>query len=65
MSGGHNTQTPADLTYTYVVLQDLVRIALTLADLNGLDVLACDIQNAYLTAKRREKIWTVPGPEFG
>ena len=42
-----------------------VRIALTLAALNGLDVLVCDIQNAYLTAQIREKIWTVAGPEFG
>jgi hypothetical protein len=27
--------------------------------------MACDIQNAYLTADCREKIWTVAGPEFG
>ena len=42
-----------------------MRIALTMAALNGLDILACDIQNAYLTAKCREKIWTIAGPEFG
>ena len=33
--------------------------------MNGLDFLAFDIQNAYLTAQCREKIWTVTGPEFG
>ena len=27
--------------------------------------MACDIQNAYLTANCREKIWTYAGPEFG
>ena len=27
--------------------------------------MACDIQNAYLTADCREKIWTRAGPEFG
>jgi hypothetical protein len=27
--------------------------------------MACDIQNAYLTADCREKIWTTGGPEFG
>ena len=27
--------------------------------------MACDIQNAYLTAPCREKIWTKAGPEFG
>ena len=33
--------------------------------MNDLDILACDIQNAYLTALCREKIWTRAGPEFG
>ena len=42
-----------------------MRIALTIAALNDLKILACDIQNAFLTAKCREKIWTVAGPEFG
>ena len=41
------------------------RIALTLAALNVLDILACDIHNAQLTAQCREKIWIVAGPEFG
>ena len=36
-----------------------------IAALDGLDLLACDIQNAYLTAKCREKIWTIAGLEFG
>jgi hypothetical protein len=27
--------------------------------------MACDIQNAYLTADCRELIWTIAGPEFG
>ena len=33
--------------------------------LNELEVLACDIKNAYLTTDCREWIWVVPGPEFG
>ena len=65
VASGHNTETPAALTYTSVVSRDLVRIALTLNAFNELDVVACDIQNAYLTAQCREKIWTVAGPEFG
>ncbi|KAI2498409.1 Reverse transcriptase (RNA-dependent DNA polymerase) [Fragilaria crotonensis] len=44
---------------------DSVRLALTIAALNGIKVMACDIQNAYLTADCREKIWTRAGPEFG
>ena len=42
-----------------------VQIALTIAALNDLQVMACDIQNAYLTADCWEKIWTYTGPEFG
>jgi hypothetical protein len=42
-----------------------VRIALTLAALNDLDVNMADIDNAYLTAPITEKVWTVLGPEFG
>ena len=45
--------------------RDSVRIALTIAALNDLKIMACDIQNAYLTADCREKIWTRAGPEFG
>ena len=48
-----------------VVSCDSVRIALTIASLNQLDILACDIQNAYLTADCREKIYIIAGPEFG
>jgi hypothetical protein len=35
------------------------------ASLNDLQLLACDIQNAYLTADCREKIYIMAGPEFG
>ena len=64
VAGGHKTSTPSSLTYSSVVSRDSVRVALTVAALNGLKVLACEIQNAYLTATCREKIWTVAGPEF-
>ena len=63
--GGHTTETPTTLTYASVVSRDSVRIALTIAAFNGLDILSCDIQNAYLTAEFRENIWTRAGPEFG
>jgi hypothetical protein len=33
--------------------------------LNQLEILACDIQNAYLTADCREKIYVIAEPEFG
>ena len=65
LGGGHTTTAPASITYSSVVSRDSVIIALTIAELNDLDILACDIQNAYLTALCRENIWTKAGPEFG
>ena len=49
--GGHMTDTHTTLTYTYVVSRDLVCIALTIAYINVLEILSCDIHNAYLTAE--------------
>ena len=60
----HTTETPDALTYASVVSRDSVRIALTIAALNKLKVLEWDIQNEYLTAPCREKIWTIAGPKF-
>ena len=65
VAGGHMTNTPNTLTYSSVVSRDSIRIALTIAALNELSVMACDIQNVYLTAECRERIWTRAGPEFG
>ena len=48
-----------------VLSRETVRIALTIAALNDLEVKASDIQNAYLTAPCAEWIYTRLGPEFG
>ena len=65
VAGGHMTESPSSLTYSSVVSRYSFMIILTMAALNGLSILASDIQNTYLTAPCREKIWTVAGPEFG
>lgn len=62
---GHKTEPPAAVTYSTVVSRDSVRIILTLAALNGLEVLGADIQNAFLTAPNLEKCYLRAGPEFG
>jgi hypothetical protein len=59
------TRTPFTLTYSSVVSRDSVQIALLAAVLNDLDILVCDIEGAYLTAKCRERIYVKAGPEFG
>ena len=65
VGGRHKTTSPSSITYSSVVSRESVIIALTIAALNDLDILACDIQNAYLTALCRENIWTRAGPDFG
>jgi hypothetical protein len=65
VAGGHTTETPASITYSSVVSRDSVRIAFLTAALNDLEIMACDVSNAYLNAPCREKIWFVAGPEFG
>ena len=65
VAGGHMTEAPASLTYSSVVSRDSVKIAFLIGALNELDVMACDIGNAYLNAPCREKIWFVAGPECG
>ena len=62
---GHKTGAPASVTYSTVVSRDSVRILLTIAALNDLDVLGADVQNAFLTAPNKEKCWMIAGPEFG
>jgi hypothetical protein len=65
-AGGHMTEvSSATMTYASVVSRESVRIALTLAALNDLEVKTADIENAYLTAPIGEKIWCTLGPEFG
>ena len=64
VAGGHRTKTPSSVTYSTVVSRDSIRICLTIAALNGMKVKTADIQNAYLTAPCREKIWCKAGSEF-
>ena len=49
VGGGHTTTAPASIMYSSEVSRESVRIALTIAALKRLDILACDIQNDYLT----------------
>ena len=42
-----------------------MRIALTYAALDGIDVVAADIKNAYLQAPSSEKYYITCGTEFG
>ena len=62
---GHKTSKPTGSTYVGVVSRESVRIAFTYAALNGLDVCAADIRNAYLQAPSSQKDYVICRPEFG
>ena len=62
---GHKTGAPASVTFSTVVARDSVRILLTIAALNGLNILGADVQTAFLTAPNKEKCWMIAGTEFG
>jgi hypothetical protein len=63
---GNKAKTPPTLTYSSVVSRVSVRIlALLAAALDKLEILVCDIEGAYLTAKCRGKVYITAGPEFG
>ena len=56
---------PSAVTYVSVVSRESVRIALTIADLNDLEVKCGDVLNVYITVPVKEKIWTYLGPDHG
>ena len=62
---GHLTPDTIDSTYAGVVSRKTVGIALTYAELMGLDIWAADIMNAFVQAPATEKYYVECGPEFG
>ena len=42
-----------------------MRLFFLLAALNDVDVLACNVQNAYINAETKEKVWFRGGDEMG
>jgi hypothetical protein len=65
VAGGHHTEAPVTVSYASEVSCETVRLALTIASLNDLEVKVGDVLNAYITAPVKEKVWAVLGPEFG
>jgi hypothetical protein len=59
------TSPPKDSVYSGVVTLRSLRLCMLLGELNGLDVDAADVGNAYLMAYTKEKLFIIAGPEFG
>lgn len=65
VAGGHMTAPPKESVYSSVVSRESVRLFFLIAALNDLDVLSCDVQNAYLNAGTKEKNYFIAGLEMG
>jgi hypothetical protein len=56
---------PSSMTHSSIVSCDSIRRAFLNAALNDLDIMSCDLENAYLNAPCLEKIWFEGGIECG
>ena len=57
MYGGNLTNPPLSVTHASVVSRDSVHLAFPILALNDLDILAGYIQNAYMNAAKKEKVY--------
>ena len=55
----------SSIMYLSVVSRNSLCITLKVAALNGLKILACDIQNMYLLAPCCKKVYCIAGADFG
>ena len=65
VAGGNHTTPPKEDIYSGVVGIESICIGLLIAELNGLQVCAADIGNAFLYGKTKEKVMIRAGKEFG
>ena len=61
----HTTEAPSSIAYSSDVSRYSVRLAFTIHALNGVDVMSCDLENAYLNVLFCEKIWFEGGTKYG
>jgi hypothetical protein len=64
VAGGNWTVNDKEDIYSGVVRMDTVRIGFFLGELYGLSCCACNIGNAFLYGKTKEKVYITAGPEF-
>jgi hypothetical protein len=57
VAGGHQRDPPKESVYSSIVSRDSVHLAFLIAALNDLEILSADVQNAYLNAPTKEKIY--------
>ena len=64
VAGGHKHNVPTHTSFSSVTSRGRVRLGFLLAALNTLNILICDIGNAYLNAPNREKVHVIVGSEL-
>ena len=66
VAGGHLTKHVFnDFPYSGIASLKSIRTCIFLSNLNGLELCAADVGNAYLEAETKEKLFVIAGPEFG
>jgi hypothetical protein len=65
VAGGDWTVHDKEDIYSGFVRMDTVRILFFLGELYGLSCCVCDIGNAFLYGKIKDKVYITAGPEFG
>ena len=65
VAGGNMTDDPDEDIYSGVIGIEFVRLLFILASMNGLELWAADVGNAFLHGINKEKLYIIAGPEFG
>ena len=65
VANGSKTEQPKDDIFSGVVGLESVRLTFLITQMNGLQVCATDIGNAFLYGQTREKVYIKAGREFG
>ena len=63
--GGHKVDSTGYNVYSSQVDNMSVLLLFLIAKHAGLDIMTCDVSNAFVTAPNSEKVWAVAGDEFG
>jgi len=65
VAGGNHTDPSKEDIFSGIVGMETVRLGFLIAAMNGLDVCAADIGNAFLYGRTHEKVYIIAGKEFG
>ena len=60
----HTTAPPSSIAYSIFLSRKSASITFVLKLLYYFEIFACKIDNAYLNAKCRQKVWTEAGTDF-